>query len=291
MRHQARLLGVILVLSLLLIPAFGETREGEALRKAQQHILEQLGLKANAYRLLREHHDQKHGYRTYFFELHEPGDSDGQIFLQLNPQGQVSDFQAPRPSWLEPLTQALKDSERELPYGSSAVDIVALQQRFLPDLPRIGQLLAAQQPEAIRMGRPYAFGSMLMQPLMVPPAGALAEEQALRLAGEAVCSLPLWDQETLAMYPHYFTACFQSEAHQRPLYLVVFRQRPIPAESEIEHYMRSYVGKLDAHFGGQEFAAPRHVSVLLDAMSGEVVEAPLEMRSGPGYRTPYQLFR
>lgn len=291
MKHHLRLISLLLAALLLHVPALAAPGAAESLGLAQQYLRQELGLEPEAYALVREHHDTEHGYRTYFFELKDKGDTDGQIFLQLDPQGRISDFRAPDPAWWRPLTMALQEAERALPYGSSAEDMAALRQRLQPELPHIGQLLAAQTPEAIRMGRLYAFGWMLTQPLMAPPEGALTEEEALRLAGEAVRSLPLWDEETFSLYPHFITACYQSEAYKRPLYMVVFRQRPIPGESEIDHYMRSYVGKLDAHFGGREFAAPKHVSVLLDAMTGQLVDAPLEVRSGPDYRTPYQLFR
>ena len=286
-----RLLSILLTLLLLASPAFAALNLEGARELAYKYIEKELGLQQADLTLQTEHQDSQGGYFTFIFQMKEAGDSNGQIFLQLDGRGAVHDFRPPVPAWEIALARRLNQTRGLLNQGLDMEGLANLSAEFAQDQELLAQLLARQEADGKQLGSSQGIARMLLIPLRLPQENEADVQMAAQTARAAILALPDWNQQKLDQYPLLLSFCYDAKELGLPVYHFVFAQKPHPEEAAMEAYERSYLQPLNELFGGGQFAAPHYISVLVDAKSGTLTGAPLVMYHGPDYLAPWLLVK
>ena len=289
--NLCRLFVCLLVLMLISPGASAFLTRPEALEQVYGIILERLAVPASGLETNMEHFDDRDGYWTFIFQekLH-PG-TDGVIFIQLNPDGSLSELREPRSlhdlALQEALAQALGDPETL----TSVQGMYQLKKSWEADLPRLKRLMEKEKERGRPLSRLLLEAQALFADIRLPEAGMIGPEAALAGAEKALLALPGWTSEKLSFFSLTLAVYYHSEELERTVYHFVFGLRR-PGESEDwDQFEDSYIRPMDALFGGSFETLPQYLSLRLDAATGQAAEAPVIGILSPEYRTALELIR
>lgn len=271
------LLAACMILSLsTMLAALDST---QALMAAYALTREKLRLEPTDVTIDTQHHDQATGLWTFIFRQKVHPDTNGQIFIQLNADGSVHEFRAPRSNQEIELEEQMRIQWAGRP--SYAYDFrgvaewAQLKADWMEKLPLLEQYVVKANESRPQLPYGWRLVEVLYTDIRLPDADAIPIEEARRTAVEAVLTLPEFDQEKLDQYEPRMEIYYHSKELNKPVYQFAYAQQLSPnTDAEFDRWLRTYMDPLDAMFGGGEFAAPMYVSVRIDARTGDLAEAP-----------------
>ena len=285
-------LAVCLMVLMLISPGASAflTRQ-EALEQVYEIILERLAVPGSGLETNMEHFDDRDGYWTFIFQEKTHPETDGVIFIQLNPDGSLGELIEPRSladlALQEALTQALNDPE----ILASVQGMYQLKKRWEADLPQLEQLTESEKERGRPLPRLLLEAQALFADIRLPEAGMMGPEAALAVAEKVLLALPGWTSEKLSFFSLTLAVYYHSEELERTVYHFVFGLRR-PGESEDwDQFEDSYIRPMEALFGGSFETLPQYLSLRLDAATGQAAEAPVIGILSPEYRTALELIR
>lgn len=217
--------------------------------------------------------NKKEGYAYSYIQKNHPKTNDGCWVVWLN--GDLSFRELCQPNPVDAVQRIREFFPRGTDHRVTAREVYEFVQTEREDFEEL-QMLAQTEREGFRHGARMLltlFDNEILNPTeqMLPIAHIKAK------ADEGILALPGWTQEKLDMYPFCVDVCYQSPTYNRPVYLLLYKQRSSDdaqfAGRSYEYYERVYDQVLDKMFGGS-INTPLKVVVILDAMTGEVLGEP-----------------
>lgn len=247
----------------------------EALMAAYGIIREDLNLGPMEVTIVMQHYDKLDGYWTFQFEQKEHPDTNGQIFIQFNPDGSLNEYLPPRSNRELELERRL-EAEWLGRYAFRGVEEWAqLKSDWVASLDDLSILVEKlHSPDHPHPPYTWQVAEVVGRDITLPAADAIPVETARRTALEALRALPGMTQEKLDYYELRMEIYYHSQELGRPVYQIVYaQQHPPQSDAAFDKWLRDYADPLDNLFGG-EFAAPIYMSVRIDAITGMLAEAP-----------------
>lgn len=278
--------------------AAGLPRE-KAFEIIYQTILERTGIKPEELIIEQEERD-KWGDGWWIVKLRqkEYEGTTGLIAIEINPTGGVAGFKGPIPTWqaeLEAQVDKVVRLIRSNRDGFSIGDMAALSQEMAPFMDSLQRLKEEYQARDRKLSGMQQAMFAFKQQMSLPGPEAVPEDQALKAAKAAILNTEEWTKERFAKYPLLMAIYYQSQEQGKAIYQFIFSQQGKPpdgaSEAAWEAYEKGYRKDLAALYGGDEWSAPRFVSVKLDALTGEPVEAPYTSYTAPGYEGDLETIR
>lgn len=192
-----------------------------------------------------------------------PADEDGLLVGQMDNQGQLTILQESEKISLDAQLQA--DLKACFNREDCYLLLAAVHDKWLPIL----QSLSEDQLSKIFQ----RYVAIIRLNISTPSDGTITYGDAYNAALQHLAQQPGWSEEQAHMFRLSISAYYTPEDIARPVYFFNFEQHSYFEEAyESDADMNRYKAALKKAFGGE---APRHFSIMVDAMDGSLVEAPI----------------
>lgn len=283
-RLFARTACMLLLVCLCATSALADMDNTQALMAAYAVIREQMDIGPGDVTLDMQHYDLQEGYWTFIFDQREHPDTNGRIFIQLNADGSLHEFRAPRSTRLIALEKRISQVWLGRYAFRGVEEWAQLKAEWAQEADALADLM--REEEAQHRPEPsaqYLAAQVIGRDIRMPDAGSVPIEKARAAARDALLALPEMSEEKFAYYELRLEVHYHSQQLEKPVYQIVYAQHLRPmTDAGFETWLREYANPLDKLFGGHEFDAPIYMSVRVDALTGALAEPPTVEYLGPG---------
>ncbi len=247
----------------------------QAIETVYRIIHQELRIRKEELQIRSEHFDDAEGYWTFSFQQQPHPGSDGQVFIQLKPDGTLNDLVGPRRLDEIALEEALKRDLRDPDNLRTATGMYALKQRWQDRLPALGRM--AEERLRRRGTLPWFLKEYraLEADIRLPGEEMVPLSQAQETAEAAILALPGWTREKLDYFPLALAVYYHSAELGKPVYHLGFQQKRPAQGDPWEPFERGYIKPMEALFGDAFEKLPQYLSLRIDARTGQAAEAPV----------------